>query len=760
MKKIDNLFSTEMTHESAVRHVSGSAEFTDDIIEPKGTVYAAIGFSEIAKGDIISMDLTDVIKSDGVIDIITEKDIPGINDVGAIFKGDPIFTSKKIEYFGQPIFAVAANTTELARKAVLKAKILYKKKVPILNISEALKEKSYILKPQKLVRGNADIEIKNSLHKLEGEMYCGGQDHFYLEGQIAFTIPKEDNNFLIYSSTQHPSETQKIIAKVLKQKFNSIDVQVRRIGGGFGGKESQSFIFAAISALFSKKLNKPAKLRVDRDDDMIITGKRHDFYFKYKVGFSAKGKIKGINVKLASRCGYSADLSGAVNDRAIYSIDNAYLIPSLKLVSYRCKTNTVSNTAFRGFGAPQGIFCIENIIDNISKYLKTDALNIRRENFYKKNDFTHYGMKINENEIHDIFDKLILSSDYKKRIKENKVFNQKNKFIKKGISITPVKFGVSFTTTHLNQGGALVHIYTDGTVHLNHGGVEMGQGLMTKISQIAAHDFGIEINNIKITSTDTEKVPNTSASAASATTDINGAAVSNAITNIKNKLNKFIQQHFKYNGKEIIYKNNFVKFGNKKISFKKLISLAYFERVSLSSTGFYKTPKIYVNKKTLKGRPFLYFAYGAAVSEVLIDVLTGENKLIRVDIIHDVGNSINPSIDKGQIEGGFIQGLGWLTTEELSWSKDGKLMTSSPSTYKIPVINDIPKIFNVKLYDRGKNKEDTINRSKAVGEPPLMLALSTYFAIKDAISNVDNKNKKNIELIAPATPENILNALS
>ena len=590
-------------------------------------------------------------------------------------------------------------------------------------------------------------------------MYSGGQDHFYLEGQIAMTIPQEDNNFLVYSSTQHPSETQQIIGKVLKQNYNSIHVIVRRIGGGFGGKETQSFLFAAITSIAAKKLSKPVKLRVDRDDDMIMTGKRHDFLFDYEVGFNNSGEILALKIMMASRCGISPDLSGAINDRAIYHIDNAYFLPNIEINSYRCKTNTVSNTAFRGFGGPQGMFCIENIIENIAQKLNREASEIRKINFYKDKikNTTHYGMRITDNVIEDIFNKLIKKSNYKKRKIEIDNFNKKNKVLKKGIAITPVKFGISFTTTHLNQGGALVHIYTDGSIHLNHGGIEMGQGLMTKLALVASNEFGLNYENIKISSTDTEKVPNTSASAASATTDINGAAIVNAINNIKSGLNEFIYDYFKTNSK-IKYENNFVYFDKRKISFKELINTAYLNRIPLSSSGFYKTDKINVNTKTLQGRPFLYFTYGAAVTEVIIDKLTGENKILQVDIIHDVGNSINKRIDKGQIEGGYIQGLGWLTTEEVSWKSNGVLTTHSPSTYKIPTAGETPFKFNVEIYDRGFNKEKVINRSKAVGEPPFMLAISSFIALKDAVYNA-NKGKNSENLIAPATAENILKSL-
>ena len=756
---MDKIFTKNIEHESAVKHVTGKAIYTDDISEPKNLLHAVIGYSNCSKGVIKKIDYQDVLSSEGVVDIITEKDIEGINDVGPIFKGDKIFTSKNIEYYGQPIFAVIAKTNNLAKKAALKVKIDLKISKPIVSIKEALKKKSFVLKPKHLNRGNIKDGFKKSDNILKGKLYSGGQDHFYLEGQIAMTIPQEDNNFLVYSSTQHPSETQQIIGKVLKQNYNSIHVIVRRIGGGFGGKETQSFLFAAITSIAAKKLSKPVKLRVDRDDDMIMTGKRHDFLFDYEVGFNNNGEILALKLMMASRCGISPDLSGAINDRAIYHIDNAYYIPNIEINSYRCKTNTVSNTAFRGFGGPQGMFCIENIIENISQKLKLEASEIRKINFYKDKikNTTHYGMRITDNVIEDIFNKLIKKSNYKKRKIEIDNFNKKNKVLKKGIAITPVKFGISFTTTHLNQGGALVHIYTDGSIHLNHGGIEMGQGLMTKLALVASNEFGLNYENIKISSTDTEKVPNTSASAASATTDINGAAIVNAINNIKSGLNEFIYDYFKTNSK-IKYENNFVYFDKRKISFKELINTAYLNRIPLSSSGFYKTNKINVNTKTLQGRPFLYFTYGAAVTEVIIDKLTGENKILQVDIIHDVGNSINKRIDKGQIEGGYIQGLGWLTTEEVSWKSNGVLTTHSPSTYKIPTAGETPFKFNVEIYDRGFNKEKVINRSKAVGEPPFMLAISSFIALKDAVYNA-NKGKNSENLIAPATAENILKSL-
>ena len=583
-----------------------------------------------------------------------------------------------------------------------------------------------------------------------------------MEGQVAFVIPQEDNDFKVFSSTQHPSETQQIIAKMLNQKSNTIVVETRRIGGGFGGKETQSFIFAAICTLLSKKTKRPVKLRMDRDDDIIITGKRHDFYSEYEVGFDELGVIKGLKLKLASRCGSSPDLSGAINERALLHIDNAYYLENVLVENYLCKTNTASNTAFRGFGGNQGMMVIENIIDHIASSLKKDSAEIRRRNFYqkKKKNITHYNMKIEDNVIQEIFDQLIKSSNYRSRQLSIKKFNQENKYIKKGIAITPVKFGISFTTWHLNQTGALVHIYcNDGSVHVNTGAIEMGQGTYTKISQLVAKELGLPFEKIKVSATRTDKVPNTSASAASSTTDLNGAAALNAVLKIKNNLAAYVKRKYKIKSNEAIYENGIVKFKEKSFKFNTLIKEAYLNRVSLSSSGFYATPKINFDKNNFIGRPFLYFAYGAAVSEVMIDILTGESKVIRADILHDAGKAINPAIELGQIEGGFVQGAGWLTMEEVKWKANGQLTTHSPSTYKIPAVNDMPEKFNVEIFKKGKNVENVVNKSKTTGEPPLMNAMSVFFAIKNAIASVGNYTSMPI-IDAPATPEKILMSIN
>ena len=754
------LINETRPHDSAYKHVSGYAEYTDDIKEPEETLFGAIGWSKKAHAIIKKIDLSKVRLSEGVISVVTHLDIPGRNDVGPVFDGDPIFPDKKVEFYGQPLFAVSATSMELARKAVLKAKIIYKELKPIVTIKDALNKNKLLFKVRKIKKGNPSKKISKSKNYLKGNFTTGSQEHFYLEGQAAFVIPKEDNNLVVYSSTQHPSETQQLIAKMLNQKSNSITVLVRRIGGGFGGKET-NFMTSSICSLLAHKSQRPVKLRLDRDDDIIITGKRHDFYSEYEVGFNDKGVIQGLKLKLASRCGMSPDLSMAINERALLHIDNAYYLSDVEVENYLCKTNTSTATAFRGFGGNQGMMVIENIIDNISRHLKRDSCEIRKINFYHKNkkNITHYGMKIEDNIINEIFDKLVKKSNYKKRYSKIKKFNSKNKYKKKGIAITPVKFGISFTTIHLNQAGALVHIYTDGSIHLNHGGIEMGQGTHTKIAQIVANSLGIPYEKIQISTTNTSKVPNTSASAASSTTDLNGAAALNAVSKIKFNLEKFIKSKYKiFYNKEPIYKDGYIIFGNRSFEFNKIIQEAYLNRISLSSTGFYSTPKIKFNKERFIGRPFLYFCYGAAVTEVTVDVLTGENIIDRVDILHDAGNAINPALELGQIEGGFIQGQGWLTIEEINWKPNGQITTFSPSTYKIPSVSDIPRKFNVEIYKDGKNREKVINKAKTTGEPPLMLAMSVFYAIKDAIASA-GKYKVAPILDAPATPEKILMSL-
>jgi xanthine dehydrogenase large subunit len=597
-------------------------------------------------------------------------------------------------------------------------------------------------------------------HRLRGSLTIGGQDHFYLEGQIAIALPQEDGTVLIHSSTQHPTEVQQIVAHALGKRSHDVSVQCRRMGGGFGGKETQAALIAAAAAVLAHRTGRPVKLRVDRDADMLMTGKRHDFLADYDVGFDDAGRISALAVMLASRCGYSADLSGPVNDRALMHIDNAYYLEHVEVVSHRCKTHTVSNTAFRGFGGPQGMMVIEHILDEIARALGLDALDVRGANFYglHSRNVTHYGQTVEDNVIGEIVHELADTSRYRERRKRIAEWNAANAIVKRGLALTPVKFGISFTATMFNQAGALLHVYSDGTVLLNHGGTEMGQGLYIKVAQVVASELGLPLSAIRVTGADTSKVPNTSASAASASTDLNGKAAQAAARTIRERLVECACGAYDVQPTEVRFHDGRVAIGEREITFAELVGRAYQARVSLSSTGFYKTPKIDWDKKTLRGRPFFYFAYGAAVSEVALDTLTGETQLLRIDILHDVGTSLNAAIDRGQIEGGFLQGVGWLTSEELWWNERGELQTHAPSTYKIPTARDWPARATVRMFEGVPNREETIHRSKAVGEPPLMLAMSAFHAIRDAIASCGPTDSP-LDLAAPATPEAVLRAI-
>lgn len=748
-------------HESSEKHVSGEAIYTDDIPEPKGLLHLAVGMSSKAHARISSIDLSAVRAAPGVIDVMIADDIPGDNNCGPVIADDPVLAPGLVQYAGQAVFAVAAITVEQARKAAQLGLIEYEELEPILDARKALAAGSFVLPSASIKRGDSTAAIASAAHRLKGSVSVGGQDHFYLEGQIAIALPAEDGDLFVYSSTQHPGEIQQLVAAAIGRQSKDVVVECRRMGGAFGGKESQPALIACIAGLMAQKTGRPCKLRLDRDDDMIMTGKRHDFEIDYDVGFTDNGRIEGIEFMFASRCGMSADLSGAINDRTMFHCDNAYFLENVTIVSHRCKTNTVSNTAFRGFGGPQGMFGIECVVDDIARHLGKDPLDVRRENFYGigERDTTHYLQTVDDNVIHEIVDELEKSSDYRRRVDEIRQFNQAHELLKRGIALTPVKFGISFTATHLNQAGALLHIYADGTVHLNHGGTEMGQGLFTKVAQVVAEELQIDIDRIKITASDTSKVPNASATAASSGSDLNGKAAQAAARTIRNRLLKFAAAHYAVAEDEVVFENNEVQIGDQRVPFEKLVHQAWFARISLSATGFYSTPQINYDRSTFSGRPFFYYAYGAAVAEVIIDTLTGEHRLLRVDILHDCGKSLNPAIDMGQIEGGFIQGVGWLTSEELWWNAAGELKTHAPSTYKIPTCSDLPVDFRVRLLESTANREDTIHRSKAVGEPPLMLSLSVFCAIRDAVASVGGNNRVP-GLQAPATPESVLNAIS
>jgi xanthine dehydrogenase large subunit len=755
----------ELRHESAHLHVSGKAIYADDVVLPEGSLHAAFGMSRIAHGRIKSMDLSAVNAAPGVVGVFVAADVPGHNNYAPVLTDDPIFAESLVEYVGQSLFGVAAVSYEAARYAATLAKVEYEPLPALLDIRAALAAKSFVLPTETIVRGEPQAMLTRAANRLQGSLTIGGQDHFYLEGQIAVALPQEDGCMLVISSTQHPSEVQHLVAHALGLHSHHVTLQCRRMGGGFGGKESQPALLACAAAIMANRLGRPVKIRLDRDADMIMTGKRHDFLIEYDVGFDNDGRITALSLMIASRCGYSADLSGPVNDRAMCHVDNAYFLEHLHLVSHRCKTHTVSNTAFRGFGGPQGMMAIELVIDDIARYLDRDPLDVRRVNFYgvTERNVTHYQTVIEDNIIHRIADQLEASSDYRARRSAVAKFNAANILIKRGIAMTPVKFGISFNATLFNQAGALVHIYTDGTVLLNHGGTEMGQGLYTKVSQVVADELGIPLSSVRASAADTSKVPNTSATAASSGSDINGKAAQAAARILRERLVEFAANKYSVRPESIRFEAGKVYPGDlagaEPIAFSTLVREAYAARISLSATGYYSTPKIHWDKRTLTGKPFFYFAYGAAVAEVAIDTLTGENRMLRVDILHDVGQSLNPALDLGQIEGGFLQGAGWLTSEELWWNERGEFKTHAPSTYKIPTARDWPLDARVDILQDNQNVEDTIFRSKAVGEPPLMLAMSVFYAIRDAVAACGD-GKARPELSAPATPEAILRAIA
>jgi len=746
-------------HESAALHVCGDATYVDDIAELAGTLYVALGLSSEAHARIASIDLQAVHAADGVVAVITASDIPGRNDCGPIIHDDPILADGEVQFVGQPIFAVVASSYTAARKAARLGEIEYEPLPAVLDVASGRQQQSWVLPPMQLRRGDAAGALQAAPRRLQGEFLVGGQEQFYLEGQITYVAPKEDGCFHLWCSTQHPSEMQQVVAHALGIDFNQVVVEMRRMGGGFGGKESQSAIFACIASVAAHRLRRPVKLRLDRDDDMMITGKRHGFEFCYDVGFDDDGLIHAAQVEMAAQAGFSADLTGPVLTRAVCHFDNAYYLGDVTIDAYSVKTNTQSNTAFRGFGGPQGALAIEYILDNIARELGKDPLELRKLNFYGRDErnTTPYGQTVRDNVIHELVAELEVSSDYQARRAAVADFNRGSAVLRKGLALTPLKFGISFNVVHFNQAGALVHIYTDGSVLVNHGGTEMGQGLHTKVSQVVALELGIDVGQVRATANDTSKVANTSATAASTGSDLNGKAAQDAARQIRNRLTRFIALTRDVDPDEVEFGEGRVRWRDSDMAFAELVVEAYQNRVQLWSDGFYKTPGLSWDREAMQGSPFYYFAYGAAVSEVVVDTLTGEWRLLQADILHDAGNSINPAIDIGQIEGAFIQGMGWLTSEELCWNGQGRLTTHAPSTYKIPTITDCPAKFTTRLFDN-HNVEDTILRSKAVGEPPLLLPFSVFFAIRDAIASVAG-NRVNPPLRAPATPEAILDAI-
>ncbi len=775
-------------HESARAQVAGAATYVDDIPEVKGTLYAAPILSSVAHGRLLGIDCAAALVMPGVVDVILSSDVSGDTMLAAFAHDEPVFAHDTVQHVGQVMGLVIATSVMQARRAARKVVCHIEALPAILNVQDALAAKSYVLPPVFVKRGDAAHALQNALHTLSGRLEVGGQEHFYLEGQVAYVVPQEQNQYLVYSSTQHPGEVQHWVAHALGIDNHAVRVECRRMGGGFGGKETQAGHLAVWSAIAASKLKRPVKLRFDRDDDFLVTGKRHPFAYEYTVGFDDTGRITGLKLMMAVNCGFSADLSGPVADRAIFHADNAYFLQDVEIASYRLKTNTQSHTAFRGFGGPQGMIVIENIMGDIARKLGLDALDVRMRNLYgeeliapstsprrtarentvraqpveaSRRNTTHYGMQVEDNILEPLLSKLEQTSQYRRRQAAISAWNSASPVIKRGMAMTPVKFGISFTATLFNQAGALVHVYTDGSVQVNHGGCEMGQGLNTKVCQIVADELGVSFEQVLATASDTSKIPNASATAASAGTDLNARAAQYAARNVRDNLAQFVGGLDSCGAGAVRFAGGKVTTPAGSRPFTDVVKLAYANRIQLWSDGFYRTPKIHYDKTTLTGRPFYYFAYGAACTEVAIDTLTGESRVLKVDILHDVGTSINPAIDIGQIEGGFVQGMGWLTTEQLVWNTAGLLTTHAPSTYKIPSTGDIPEHFKVDLWPE-PNREDNVFGSKAVGEPPFMLAISVYEAIKDALVAACGPDKpgRSIQLSAPATAESILNALN
>ena len=750
---------TSAKHDSAAKQVAGRAEYVDDLPEPEGMLHAYLGLSTKPHAEIASIDLEAVRSFPGVVGILTAEDIPGENDISSVHKHDePVFATTRVVYHGQPIFCVLGTTRDAARRAAKLAKIEYRDLPHVTDIAGSLEAGgTLVTEPMKLERGDVATLMAQAEHRIKGQTVIGGQEHFYLESQIALAIPGEDDEMLIHSSTQHPTEIQVMVGQVLGVPHAAITVNMRRMGGGFGGKETQGNLFAAVAALAARKTGKAVKLRPDRDDDFMITGKRHDFMVDYEVGYNSDGKIQAVDATFAARSGFSADLSGPVTDRALFHADNAYWYPAARFVSKPLFTNTVSNTAFRGFGGPQGIIGAERWIEEIAYALGKDPLEIRKVNFYgtDSNNITPYHQTVEDNVIHRIIEDLETSSDYQNRRQAVLAFNEKNAVLKKGIALTPVKFGISFTATWHNQAGALVHVYRDGSIHLSHGGTEMGQGLHVKVAQVLADAFSVPLEHVHITATNTGKVPNTSATAASSGTDLNAMAAYDGARQIRERMEAHAAKIYEVEPKDVRWEYGGIRAGQQFVPFAELATSCWMNRVQLSAAGFYKTPKIHWDRASGRGHPFYYFAYGAAASEVTIDTLTGEYQVDRADVLEDVGRSLNPAIDIGQVEGGFIQGVGWLTTEELVWDAKGVLRTHAPSTYKIPLASDVPPIFNVRLAEWSINKEPAIGRSKAVGEPPLVLGYSVVEALSMAVASVADYTLPP-RLDMPVTPERVL----
>ncbi len=750
-------------HESAEKHVTGKAAYIDDLSLPADALHIALGLSPVPHGNLTKLDLSKVRAAPGVVDVITFQEVPGHTDIGPVFPGDPIFVDQEISYAGQCLFAVAATSLLAARRAVILAAISIDEQPASLDPVVATAREEFVRPTHVQTRGDWQQALDHAEQIVEGELFVGGQEHFYLEGQACVVHPTEDEGVIVHTSNQHPSETQKLVAEVLDIPFHAVTVEVRRMGGGFGGKETQASPWACIAAIIARRTGKSMSLRLPRSEDMRATGKRHPFHNRYRLAIDNQGVLQGGEITLIGDCGYSPDLSDAIVDRAMFHADNAYSLGDAQVVGHRAKTHTASNTAFRGFGGPQGMMIIEAAMDDIARQIGEDPLTVRKRNFYRDGrDVTHYGQQVDQRQLlHTLVENLERDSDYWARRQAVSDFNAASPVIKKGLALTPVKFGISFTAQHLNQAGALLHIYTDGSVMINHGGTEMGQGLHTKICQVVARELGLNLDNVRITATRTDKVPNTSPTAASSGADLNGMAARDAASKLRTRLFDFAADHYTEGldreGMRLEDGMLVAGFGEseRRIPWGELVQTAYLNRLSLSEKGFYATPLIHYDRSVGQGRPFYYYAFGAAVAEVSVDTLSGEYQVDRVDILHDVGDSLNPAIDIGQVEGGFIQGMGWLTSEELKWNDKGVLVSDGPATYKIPTFGDLPPIFNVALMEGHPNSMASLYRSKAVGEPPFMLGICVWSALRDALSSLTDY-ATSPHLDTPATPERVM----
>ena len=754
---------TAQRHDSALKHATGQALYIDDIPEPPGTLHGALVLSPVASGRLKKVDLAMAASSPGVVAVLAAGDIPGRNNIASPGKEEPLFAEDRVEHAGQPLAMVVAHSLDAARAAAERAQLDVEPTEAILDVRTALAKQAFVQAPSTIMRGDPDAALKAAPHTLTAEFSVGGQEHFYLEGQIAFALPGEDGDLVVHSSTQHPTEVQHVCAQVLGCDFNRVTTVVRRLGGGFGGKESNASWVAAAAALGAAKTGKPVKLRLPREIDIVATGKRHGFDYRYTVGFDDEGRVLALDAVLAADAGWSLDMTPGVVARALTHVDNAYWIPHVRAVGYSCRPNKQSNTAFRGFGGPQGVLVMEDAIDRIARHLGRDANEIRALNFYgAAGDETPYGQKVEENHLARCWAEVKALGDWQRRRAEVDAFNQANPVLKRGLGLFPLKFGISFNIPHMNQAGALVHVYTDGSIRLNHGGTEMGQGLFIKVAQVVAEVFKVDIDRIRPSATSTAEVPNTSPTAASTGSDLNGWAAWEAANTIKQRMVAFAAEQFGVAADDIEFADGNVRIAkpgsNQVMSFGEMAKLCYLARISLSSTGFYRTPKVHWDAASMRGRPFFYFSFGAAMAEVAIDTLTGESRVLRADLVQDCGASLNPAIDLGQIEGAFVQGQGWLTCEELWWDGHGRLRTVGPSTYKIPGSRDVPAVFNVRMLENAPSREATVFRSKAVGEPPLLLATAVWTALKDAIGAATG-NKTAVRLDAPATPERVLAAI-